>query len=149
MQSNYLPTQYQEYIHLSRYSRWLPEEKRRETWPETVGRYFNFFQEHLETECGYTLIKSERDELEEAVLSLRVMPSMRCIMSAGEALKRENIAGYNCSYVAIDTPRSFDEILYVLMNGTGVGFSVERDFLDKLATYQPVVWRSSSSVGFI
>ena len=132
MQSNYLPTQYQEYIHLSRYSRWLPEEKRRETWPETVGRYFNFFQEHLETECGYTLKKSERDELEEAVLSLRVMPSMRCIMSAGEALKRENIAGYNCSYVAIDTPRSFDEILYVLMNGTGVGFSVERQYVSQM-----------------
>jgi len=132
MQSNYLPTQYQEYIHLSRYSRWLPEEKRRETWPETVGRYFNFFQEHLETECGYTLKKSERDELEEAVLSLRVMPSMRCMMSAGEALKRENIAGYNCSYVAIDTPRSFDEILYVLMNGTGVGFSVERQYVSQM-----------------
>ena len=132
MQINHLPTQYQEYIHLSRYSRWLPEEKRRETWPETVARYFDFFQEHLKNECGYTLKKSERDELEEAVLDLQIMPSMRCMMSAGEALKRENIAGYNCSYVAIDTPRSFDEILYVLMNGTGVGFSVERQYVSQM-----------------
>jgi len=132
MQSNHLPTQYQEYIHLSRYSRWLPDKKRRETWPETVGRYFDFFTEHLKEECNYTLKRSERDELEEAVLGLRVMPSMRCMMSAGEALKRENIAGYNCSYIAIDTPRSFDEILYILMNGTGVGFSVERQYVSQL-----------------
>ena len=132
MISNHLPTQYQEYIHLSRYSRWLPDKKRRETWSETVARYFDFFQEHLKEQCDYTLKKSERAELEEAVLALHVMPSMRCMMSAGEALKRENIAGYNCSYVAIDSPRSFDEILYVLMNGTGVGFSVERQYISQL-----------------
>ena len=132
MQTNYFPTQYQEFIHLSRYSRWLPEKNRRETWPETVGRYFDFFTEHLTEECKFKLSKDDREVLEEAVLSLRVMPSMRCLMTAGEALKRENVAGYNCSFVAVDNPRSFDEILYILMNGTGVGFSVEQKHVDQL-----------------
>ena len=132
MPNNYLPTSYQEFIHLSRYSRWLPEEERRETWDETVGRYFNFFTEHLKEMHEYKISKSLRDDLEEAVLSTSVMPSMRCLMTAGEALKRENIAGYNCSYVAVDRPQAFDEILYVLMNGTGVGFSVERQYVNEL-----------------
>ena len=132
MLNNHLPTTYQEFIHLSRYSRWLPEEERRETWEETVGRYFNFFTEHLEESHKYKLTKELRNELEEAVLSLEVMPSMRCLMTAGEALKRENIAGYNCSYIAVNRPNAFDEILYVLMNGTGVGFSVERQFVSEL-----------------
>ena len=132
MLNNHLPTTYQEFIHLSRYSRWLPEEERRETWEETVGRYFNFFTEHLEESHKYKLTKELRNELEEAVLSLEVMPSMRCLMTAGEALKRENIAGYNCSYIAVNRPNAFDEILYVLMNGTGVGFSVERQFISEL-----------------
>ena len=129
--SNYLPTLYQQFIHLSRYSRWLPEEGRRETWEETVNRYFNFFTEHLKDMHDYD-VGSIRKELEEAVLSLQVMPSMRCLMTAGEALKRENIAGYNCSYVAVDRIQAFDEILYVLMNGTGVGFSVERQYVNEL-----------------
>ena len=132
MLNNHLPTTYQEFIHLSRYSRWLPEKERRETWEETVGRYFNFFTEHLEESHKYKLTKELRNELEEAVLSLEVMPSMRCLMTAGEALKRENIAGYNCSYIAVNRPNAFDEILYVLMNGTGVGFSVERQFVSEL-----------------
>ena len=134
MTNNYLPTSYQEFIHLSRYSRWLPDKERRETWDETVARYFDFFTEHLNELHGYKLTKSLRDELEDAVLSLKIMPSMRCMMTAGEALKRENIAGYNCSYVAVDKPSAFDEILYVLMNGTGVGFSVERQFISQLPT---------------
>ena len=129
-----LPTKYQEFIHLSRYSRWLPKEGRRETWRETVTRYFDFFQEHLKQSCKYSLDKSLRQELEDAVIHLKIMPSMRCLMTAGEALKRENIAGYNCSYVAVDRPQAFDEILYVLMNGTGVGFSVERQFVGNLPT---------------
>ena len=129
-----LPTKYQEFIHLSRYSRWLPKEGRRETWRETVTRYFDFFQEHLKQSCKYSLDKSLREELEDAVIHLKIMPSMRCLMTAGEALKRENIAGYNCSYVAVDRPQAFDEILYVLMNGTGVGFSVERQFVSNLPT---------------
>jgi ribonucleoside-triphosphate reductase len=132
MPSNYLPTSYQEFIHLSRYSRWLPEKGRRETWEETIARYFDFFTEHLEETCQYKLTNALRNQLEEAVLSQRIMPSMRCLMTAGEALKRENIAGYNCSYIAVDKPHAFDEILYVLMNGTGVGFSVERQYVSQL-----------------
>ena len=134
MPNNYLPTSYQEFIYLSRYSRWLPEKERRETWDETVARYFNFFTEHLNETHEYKLSKSLRTELEEAILSQKIMPSMRCLMTAGEALKRENIAGYNCSYIAVDKPSAFDEILYVLMNGTGVGFSVERQFVSQLPT---------------
>ena len=132
MSNNQLPTSYQEFIHLSRYSRWLPEEGRREVWGETVGRYFDYFTDHLKVMCDYDLPSKLRNELEEAVLGQRVMPSMRCLMTAGEALKRENIAGYNCSYVAVDRVQAFDEILYVLMNGTGVGFSVERQHTAKL-----------------
>ena len=132
MPSNYLPTSYQEFIHLSRYSRWLPDQGRRETWEETIARYFDFFTEHLMETCDYKLPAKLREELEEAVLTQKVMPSMRCLMTAGEALKRENIAGYNCSYIAVDKPHAFDEILYVLMNGTGVGFSVERQYVSQL-----------------
>ena len=132
MPNNYLPTLYQEFIHLSRYSRWLYDKERRETWPETVRRYFTFFKEHVKELHNFNIPDTLVKELEEAVLSLEIMPSMRCLMSAGDALKRENIAGYNCSYVAIDRVQSFDEILYILMNGTGVGFSVERQFVSKL-----------------
>jgi ribonucleoside-diphosphate reductase alpha chain len=127
-----LPSLYQEFIHKSRYARWLWEENRRENWDETVARYFNFFDEHVKEMTGYTITAEERKQLEEAVLNLDIMPSMRCLMTAGEALKRENVSGYNCSYVAVDSPRSFDEILYVLMNGTGVGFSVESKYVDQL-----------------
>jgi ribonucleoside-diphosphate reductase alpha chain len=130
--SNYLPSQYQQFIHLSRYSRWLPEKNRRETWVETVTRYFDFFEEHLKETTGYDLTAADRKELEEAILSLEVMPSMRCLMTAGEALKRENVAGFNCAFTAVDNPRAFDEILYILMNGTGVGFSVEEKYVSLL-----------------
>ena len=129
---NNLPTQYQEYIHLSRYSRWLPEEKRRETWEETVQRYFSFFEEYLQEKYSYEIPIGDVLELQEAVLNLEVMPSMRCLMTAGPALKKENIAGYNCAYTPVDSMKSFDEILYVLMNGTGVGFSVETKHIHKL-----------------
>ena len=129
---NTLPTTYQQYIHLSRYARWLPEEGRRETWNETVKRYFDFFDWHTKENTKHKITKAEREEIEQAVLNLEVMPSMRCLMTAGDALARENISGYNCSYVAVDSPRSFDEILYILMNGTGVGFSVERQFVNQL-----------------
>ena len=146
MPSNYLPTSYQEFIHLSRYSRWLPEEGRRETWDETVARYFDFFTEHLKETVNFTLSKELRTELEQAVLGLRVMPSMRCIMTAGEALKRENIAGYNCSYVAVDRPQAFDEILYILMNGTGVGFSVERQYVSQLPTIADEFFETDTTI---
>ena len=129
-----LPTPYQDFIHLSRYSRWLEEEGRRENWEETVSRYFDFFIEHLEENEKYKVSKKEREELESFIVSQNIMPSMRSLMTAGEALKRDHVAGYNCAYVSAGRVRSFDEILYILMCGTGVGFSVERDFLGKLAT---------------
>jgi ribonucleoside-triphosphate reductase len=129
-----LPTPYQQFIHLSRYSRWLENDKRRESWSETVKRYFDFFESHLNKNRNYIVSKDLRNELEEAVLNLEIMPSMRALMTAGEALERDNTAGYNCSYVAVNNIRAFDEILYVLMCGTGVGFSVERQYVEKLPT---------------
>ena len=129
-----LPTQYQQFIHLSRYARWDYDKKRRETWGETVNRYFDFFQQHLRETCDYDLDNGELEQLKNSVLSLDVMPSMRCLMTAGDALRKENVAGYNCSYIKVDSPRSFDEILYVLMNGTGVGFSVEDDYVNQIPT---------------
>ena len=129
-----LPSSYQDFIHLSRYSRWLENENRRETWEETVDRYFTFFEKHLKDNHNYVEDKEVVEELKTAVLNLEVMPSMRALMTAGTALERENVAGYNCSFVAMNNLKSFDEILYVLMCGTGVGFSVERDFVNKLPT---------------
>jgi len=129
-----LPSLYQSFIHLSRYSRWLEEEGRRESWEETVNRYFEFFTEHLKTECNYDVPDKLKKELTDAVINLEIMPSMRALMTAGEALKRDNVAGYNCSYVSASKVKSFDEILYILMCGTGVGFSVERDLIKALPT---------------
>ena len=146
MSSNQLPTLYQQFIHLSRYSRWLPDEGRRETWSETVDRYFNFFEEHLFEMHNFKIKPEVRKSLEAAVLSTGVMPSMRCLMTAGEALKRENIAGYNCSYVAVNRVQAFDEILYVLMNGTGVGFSVERQFISQLPAVAEEFFETDTTV---
>jgi ribonucleoside-diphosphate reductase alpha chain len=129
--NNYGMDVYQQFIFLSRYSRWLETENRRESWPETVGRYFDFFTDHLNTKHHFD-VSTVRNQLEEAVLNLEVMPSMRALMTAGPALERDNIAGYNCSFLPIDRTTAFDEILYILMNGTGVGFSVERQFVSKL-----------------
>ena len=132
--NNYLPTEYQSFIHLSRYSRWLPDEGRRETWIETVSRLSNFMQIHLKKNLGVEIDSDTWRKIEDYIIGLSVMPSMRALMTAGTALERENIAGYNCSYIPIDNPKAFDEILYILMNGTGVGFSVERQYVDKLPT---------------
>jgi hypothetical protein len=124
---NPLATQYQQYIHLSRYARWSDELGRRETWAETVDRYIAFF-------CG-RFPDIERDvwqRLRDSIYNLRVMPSMRALMTAGKALEESELAGYNCAYRAIDEPHAFDEVLYVLMNGTGVGFSVERQYVSQL-----------------
>ena len=141
-----LPTEYQQFIHLSRYARWDYEKGRRETWDETVERYFDFFSGHLKETCGYTLENGERVELENAVKELKVMPSMRCLMTAGPALEKENVAGYNCSYVKIDNLRSFDEVLYVLMNGTGVGFSVEEEYCNKLPSVPDELYETETTI---
>ena len=132
MISNQLPTDYQNFIALSRYARWKDDEQRRETWSETVTRYFDYMAGHLRDNCNYKLPDSLRDELEEAVLNIAVMPSMRALMTSGPALDRCHVGGYNCSYVPVDSPRAFDETMYILMCGTGVGFSVDRNCIDKL-----------------
>ena len=118
---NSLPTPYQHFIYLSRYSRWLEKDNRRETWNETVERYFVFFEKHLKDNQNYTLKSELRAELKAAIINLEVMPSMRALMTAGVALERSHIAGYNCAYVAVNNIRAFSEALFVLMNGTGVG----------------------------
>ena len=130
--SNQLPTIYQQFIHKSRYARWLPEHNRRETWEETVRRYMNFMCDHLKNEHGYDVNELFAEELEEAILDLKIMPSMRAMMTSGSALERDNVVGYNCSYLPVDSPRAFDECMYILMCGTGVGFSVEESQVSKL-----------------
>jgi len=115
---------YQQYIHKSRYARYIPEKQRRETWQETVDRYVSYWGDKLDE-------KTAR-EVSAAVEGLEVMPSMRALMTAGPALDRDNVAGFNCSYLPIDHPKAFDEMMYVLMCGTGVGFSVERQYISKL-----------------
>ena len=130
--NNYLPTDYQTFIATSRYARWIEEEERRETWGETVERYFDYITGHLVAKHDYQLSDSLRGELEEAVLNQDIMPSMRALMTAGPALDRCHVGGYNCSYVPVDNTRAFDETMYILMCGTGVGFSVERHNVEKL-----------------
>jgi ribonucleoside-diphosphate reductase alpha chain len=128
MKSNLLPTENQNFIALSRYARWLDDEQRRETWTETVSRYFDYMQGLH----GNIITKSLRRKLEDKILGLEVMPSMRALMTAGPALKTCNVTSYNCSYIPVDSVRAFDECMYILMCGTGVGFSVERSNVDKL-----------------
>ena len=118
-----LPSDYQTFIATSRYARWLDDENRREYWPETVTRYIEFMDQHLRIKCNYKMPADLKAELLDAIINLEIMPSMRCLMTAGPALQRENVAGYNCSYTPVNHPRVFDEILYILMNGVGVGFS--------------------------
>lgn len=115
---------YQQYIHKSRYARYIPEKQRRETWEETVGRYVDYW--------GDKLPEADAKEARKAIENLEVMPSMRALMTAGDALDRDNVAGFNCSYMPIDHPKAFDEMMYVLMCGTGAGFSVERQYIQKL-----------------
>jgi len=124
--NNYLPTDYQSFIATSRYARWLDKEGRRETWPETVSRFTSNVVGNKISDNS--VIK----EIEEAILNLEVMPSMRAMMTAGPALERDNTAGYNCSYLPVDDPKSFDEAMFILLCGTGVGFSVERQYVNNL-----------------
>lgn len=118
-------TDLQEYVYKSRYARWLPELGRRERWSETVQRYCDFWANRFPDVFPYADVYS-------GIYNLDIVPSMRALMTAGAALERDNIAGYNCSYIPIDDPKAFDEVMYILMNGTGVGFSVERQYINKL-----------------
>lgn len=131
MNATHLPTAYEQLIHKSRYARWLDSEGRREEWPETVSRFIGFVRKHL-AELDVSLRDKEYQEIEQAILELRVLPSMRLVMTAGKAVELDNIAAYNCAYVAVNNKRAFSEALYILMNGTGVGFSCERQEINKL-----------------
>ena len=140
--NNYIPTDYQAFIHTSRYARWLDDEQRRETWGETVERYMDFV-------VAKNLHKNDKKvakEIREAILSLEVMPSMRALMSSGKALERDNTAGYNCSYLPVDDPKAFDEAMFILLCGTGVGFSVERQYIKKLPEVPELMFDNDTKI---
>jgi ribonucleoside-diphosphate reductase alpha chain len=137
---------YENFIALSRYARWLETENRRETWAETVDRYFDFMVNQLKESHDYTPDAKTLTELRDAVFNRNVMPSMRSVMTAGPALERENVSGYNCAFLPVDNPRSFDEAMYILMCGTGVGFSVEYKYINKLPALPETLEKSSTVV---
>ena len=138
--SNSLPTDYQHFIATSRYARWIDEEGRRETWSETVSRYVDYMAERTGLDTDTT------EEIWDAIHNLEVMPSMRALMTAGKALDRDNTAGYNCSYLPVDDVKSYDEAMYILLCGTGVGFSVERNYINKLPEIPERLFESHTTV---
>ncbi len=144
--TKYTMSPYNNFIAKSRYSRYLDDEGRREHWNETVARYFDFMEQHLKDKQNYVLTKELRAELESAVNNLEVMPSMRAIMTAGPALERQNIAAFNCSYLPIDDPKAFDEAMYILLCGTGVGFSVEQQYVNKLPEVPDKLFDSETTI---
>ena len=137
--------QYQQFIHKSRYARYLDDKNRRETWEETVNRYCNFFVQRMDND-GVSGYGKDMQKVHDAIKDLNVMPSMRCMMTAGKALDRDNVAGFNCSYLPIDSPRSFDELMYILLCGTGVGFSVERSQVNKLPVVADTFHETESTI---
>ena len=137
---------YENFIALSRYARWLEKENRRETWQETVDRYFDFMLNHLDKNLNYKPDSKLVEELKQNVFFRNVMPSMRAVMTAGAALERDHVAGYNCSFIPVDNVRSFDETMYILMCGTGVGFSVEYKYVNKLPAVPETIEKTSTIV---
>ena len=137
--NNYLPTDYQAFIHTSRYARWLDKEQRRESWSETVERYMDNVVRKVAGNDSYI------NQIRDAILSLDVMPSMRAMMTAGASADRDNICMYNCSYLHVDHPHAFDEAMFILLCGTGVGFSVERQFISKLPEV-PELFNSDTTI---
>lgn len=148
MQTNdFFKSDYENFVYTSRYARFKPEEGRREYLDETVTRYLDFMSGHLKEKHKYDLPTELRDELYNAITSFEVVPSMRGLMAAGEALRRDNTAGYNCSFITIDDPKSFDEAMFILLCGTGVGFSVERQFIQKLPEVPERLYESDTVIG--
>ncbi len=142
-----LPTDYQNFIATSRYARWLDDEQRRETWNETVGRYIDYIcSKESKLRESTSMWSTMKHELHTAICRLDVMPSMRALMTAGQALERDNTAGYNCSYLPVDDPKSFDEAMYILLCGTGVGFSVERQYVNKLPEVPEHLYNSDTCI---
>lgn len=144
--NNPFPSDYEHFIYTSRYARWLDEDQRRENWDETVSRYMDYMVKHLKKRHNYDVSKKLQNELWEAIYNFEVMPSMRSVMTAGAALERDNTAGYNCSYLAIDDIKSFDETMYILLCGTGVGFSVERQYISKLPEVPERLFQSETTI---
>tara|TARA_R110000851_G_scaffold118237_2_gene245531 strand:- start:7697 stop:9634 length:1938 start_codon:yes stop_codon:yes gene_type:complete len=144
--NNYLSSDYQNFIALSRYARWKEEDQRREGWLETVERYFNYLENYVKDKYGYMMPDDTHKKLIDAVQDLNVMPSMRALMTAGAPLDVCHVPSYNCSYLTVDTPRAFDECMYVLMCGTGVGFSVEKDYVEKLPTVNEQLFNSDTVI---
>jgi ribonucleoside-diphosphate reductase alpha chain len=137
---------YENFIALSRYARWISEDNRRETWGETVDRYFSFMLNHLKENYNYIPDEKLVAELKNGVFERNVMPSMRSVMTSGVALERDNVAGYNCAFLPVDSPRSFDETMYILMCGTGVGFSVEYKYINKLPAVPELLEKSTTVI---
>lgn len=137
---------YRNFIHVSRYSRWLEDKGRRETWVETVDRYMDFMKSHLIKNYNYDKEDIKFSQVRDAIINHRVMPSMRAMMTAGPALERDNIAAYNCSFIAVDSLRSFDEAMYILMNGTGVGFSVEQKYVAQLPVIAEEFYQTNTTI---
>lgn len=137
---------YQQFIHKSRYSRYIDKQNRREHWEETVSRYVNFMCDHVEAKHGYKVSPHLRAELFDYIHQMKVMPSMRALMTAGEAAKRQNMAAFNCSYLPIDDIKSFDELMYILLCGTGVGFSVENQYTTKLPEVPDRLYKSETTI---
>jgi ribonucleoside-diphosphate reductase alpha chain len=137
---------YKNFIHISRYARWIPEKNRRETWAETVERFMGFMKNHLVKNYQYSENNPLFNDVKEAILNHRVMPSMRALMTAGAALDRDHISAYNCSFIAVDNPRAFDEAMYILMNGTGVGFSVEQKYIDQLPLVAESFYKTETTI---
>jgi len=137
---------YENFIALSRYARWISEDNRRETWSETVDRYFNFMLNHLKENYNYIPNEKLVLELKNNVFERNIMPSMRSVMTSGVALERDNVAGYNCAFLPVDSPRSFDETMYILMCGTGVGFSVEYKYINKLPAVPETLEKSTTVI---
>jgi ribonucleoside-diphosphate reductase alpha chain len=146
MTNKYQMTPYNTFIAKSRYSRFLDDKNRREHWGETVARYFDFMEKHLATKQNYTLTPELRKELQDAVTHLDVVPSMRAVMTAGTALDRQNVAAFNCSYLPIDDAKAFDEAMYILLCGTGVGFSVEQKYVTELPEVPDQLFPSQTSI---
>jgi ribonucleoside-diphosphate reductase alpha chain len=146
MTNKYQMTPYNTFIAKSRYSRFLDDKNRREHWGETVARYFDFMEKHLATKQNYKLTPELRKELQDAVTHLDVVPSMRAVMTAGTALDRQNVAAFNCSYLPIDDPKAFDEAMYILLCGTGVGFSVEQKYVTQLPEVPDELFPSQTSI---
>ena len=137
---------YSQFIAKSRYARYIPELNRREHWDETVDRYVSFMSRQLKDKHNYEIPSELKKELKEAIVNLEVMPSMRSLMTAGDALARDNVAGYNCSYLPIDDPKCFDEAMYILLCGTGVGFSVEQKYVSRLPEVPDQLFHSETVV---